>query len=619
MSSPSGKNVETGEDSSFTCNEPLATRPNLWAGGVAFSLPERTRALLWTKDSIAPPAKAVDETGTSVRSDPTYGFRACFRFDGEFSVTEVDTSASTAVITDPSIVYLREPVVRPANEDRVPHPQGLSYVGLTPEQRWVYLSWLQDLAQPISGEYLTLYYWDLERQLIAGDFKAAVAELWYLREQYLRECHPYGYGLFQLKSFDSLLTACMVHNDSKAATELISGNQCFSQLEDITLLAASRLHIGLSASVLMNWVRSWSREVNMRYIRAYPDLYRQELTHVLWARYGQDSLPLPEVQELIILPSGRPLRLLSNPCFPHEERSAHPWTLNFVKDDKLLSETLVLLRETHAAVKSKFAAERRALQSSGYTASSPADSDLAMAYRCPTCGANLGRGPALSTKCPKCHARIVVRHDDQTNRRVLLTAEQAQLRENIRKQVHGALKKEEDNVCLIKRVADYLNLSEAHLEKLRIDEGTSQGRAATYCDILLPRLAEEAKKAVCDRSLVRWELCYFYAGQVLKLEKRKREFWDCNIAARLLVHVIEQCKPPQTDSGGFLPLPTTTDVWQALADRRWLLSLARNSGLAGLDVPKGRLSYVIQCLIDRRLPVSLVGSGSDKRYETRIQ
>jgi len=603
----------------FKDNDTLGREPNLWAGGVAFALPERTRALLWTKDSVAPPAEAVDDTGNGVRSDPTYGFRVCFRFDGEFSATEVDTSASTAAITDPSIVYLREPVVRPANEDRVPYPRGLSYRELTPEQRWVYLSWLQDPALPVQGDYLTLYYWDLERQLIAGDFKAAVAELWYLREQYLTEHHPYGYGLFRLKSFDSLLTACMVHDDSKIAAELLSANRVCCGLEDISLLAASRLHIGLSASVLVNWACSSSGEINMRYLKAYPDLYRQELTHILWARYGQDSLPLPEVQELVALPSGRPLRLLSNPCFPHEQGSAYPWTLNLVKDDKLLSETLLLLRETHAAVKSRLAAERRALKSNGYAASPPADGDLANTYRCPTCGADLGRGPALTTKCPECHARIVVRHDDRTNRRVLLTVEQAQLREEIRKQVHGTFKKEEENVRVIKEVACYLNMSGAHLEKLRVAEGTSQGRAATYCDILLPRLADRAKKAVRDRSLVSWELCYFYAAQLLRLENRKREASDCNIAAWLLVHVVEQSEPPQTDYGGILPLPRTGDIWEAVTNRRWLLSLARNSSLSHSDYPSGRLSYIVQCVANARLPVSLDGSGSNERYKTRLQ
>ncbi len=93
-----------------------------------FSIPPRTRQLLFVSD----------EDPNLVHHGPGISLTLDFSGGGVL-VTELPT-------TEASTIFTRLTVRRPAEPSSVPRPNYFpTYAGLTPEQRWVYLSWLSDV------------------------------------------------------------------------------------------------------------------------------------------------------------------------------------------------------------------------------------------------------------------------------------------------------------------------------------------------------------------------------------------------------------------------------------------------------------------------------------------
>jgi hypothetical protein len=75
---------------------------------------------------------------------------------------------------DPSRIYFKLPIMIPKDIIAVNKlPYMPSYVGMSPEQRYVYLTWLQDIANDIDVGYMFLFYYGLEWRLLIGPFEKA--------------------------------------------------------------------------------------------------------------------------------------------------------------------------------------------------------------------------------------------------------------------------------------------------------------------------------------------------------------------------------------------------------------------------------------------------------------
>jgi hypothetical protein len=91
-------------------------------------------------------------------------------FDGK----NFSTKYNDHVHNDPSTIYFVLPTQVPTDITLVAKlPYMPSYYGMTPEQRFVYLKWLQDVSQEIDVGYKFVFYYGLERKLIIGDFEKA--------------------------------------------------------------------------------------------------------------------------------------------------------------------------------------------------------------------------------------------------------------------------------------------------------------------------------------------------------------------------------------------------------------------------------------------------------------
>jgi hypothetical protein len=150
-------------------NQQLARSPGrvLSIGGYHFYLPENLGCLIYTSDEPAETALA--------HASPTASINLVFGADGA-------TSVEGPAIWEPSTIYVRMDIRRPAElTDVTQLDYSPIYARLGPEQRWIYLNWLQDVSRPIDIGYVFLLYYGLERQLLLDNFEHAFDEILGLR------------------------------------------------------------------------------------------------------------------------------------------------------------------------------------------------------------------------------------------------------------------------------------------------------------------------------------------------------------------------------------------------------------------------------------------------------
>ena len=81
---------------------------------------------------------------------------------------------------DPSTIYVHLPITEDYKVDKLPYWP--SYRNMTSGQRFVYLSWLRDVTQPIEIGYVFVYYYGLERKMLTENFDRAFDEIVRLRQ-----------------------------------------------------------------------------------------------------------------------------------------------------------------------------------------------------------------------------------------------------------------------------------------------------------------------------------------------------------------------------------------------------------------------------------------------------
>lgn len=240
-------------------------------------IPERRLRLLYISND-RPPANAGSSMSITISIDGSGGIGA------EDPV-------------EPSTIYTGLPITWPAPEAEQAGPLGYfpSYVGMSPDQRGAYLSWLQDTTRDIEAGYVFTFYYGLERHLADGDFDSAVIEVLHLRRH-----HPNK--SFQAYSGAALLHACLMRGRPDTLRDLYNehdldyfGNSC--------LLLLHRQQLDLLPDMMISLARQLPG-VNRRYLKSDPDLYKESLEQVLTEAYGKASYefssryPLGSVQAI---------------------------------------------------------------------------------------------------------------------------------------------------------------------------------------------------------------------------------------------------------------------------------------------------------------------------------
>lgn len=197
----------------------------------------------------------------------------------DFQIAGYTIHMQTNMMGEPSAIDVELPIALgfpvPAPLDYYP-----SYQNLTPEQRAAYLNWLSDITAPIDIGYVFIFYYGLERHLLFGDSKAAVATILTLREFH-------QHSSFLSYSGDALMLYALIYNRPEIAQKVSAQGTS----KNLHLLVSALCQHSLSAQDIMSSHRNFHFE-NNRYIKAEPNLFLSTLENALTEKYGINTFPI---------------------------------------------------------------------------------------------------------------------------------------------------------------------------------------------------------------------------------------------------------------------------------------------------------------------------------------
>lgn len=218
-----------------------------------------------------------------------------------------------------------------------------SYAELTPKQRYVYLTWLKDITQPIPIGYVFIFYYGLERYLLTQKYMLAVDKIVELIKHFDNPS-------FRSYATDALLIASAINNDP----EIISKIPYWENMPtSVYFYFKAQMYHEFSADDLIKNSRFWDF-TNKRYINNEPTLFKNELERILLEKYGCAAYPI-DPTELKNTNSKTKLALAN---YSLQKRVAS--FPNLSGNSKITSEIKELLQAAHESVKAILRKKRSA-------------------------------------------------------------------------------------------------------------------------------------------------------------------------------------------------------------------------------------------------------------------
>ena len=231
--------------------------PAIVKGGLKtqFVVPEPTKSLLWLTD--ADPSKITSPLSIKMIISITP--------DG----VKTDIDSGHNFFGEPSLIWTQLPVKE--NDDMEVKPMYYpAYSSLTPEHRYQYLMWLQDVTQQTNLSYVFLYYYGLERHLLVGNFEGSALET-------LRLLKHHNRGSFQTYAQEALIVATL---HRKRQDMFDKYPFILDSATNETLLLRKKLGHKITAKELMN-LASVVGFTNRRYIKLRPTEFESEVEALL--------------------------------------------------------------------------------------------------------------------------------------------------------------------------------------------------------------------------------------------------------------------------------------------------------------------------------------------------
>ena len=254
-------------------------------------------------------------------------------YDGEIKFNNNESD-------DPSTIFLKLPIKKPTSPDSV-EPPGYypSYAALRPEQRWVYLNWLQDVTEEVDIGYVFIYYYGLERQLLTGKFDRAYDEILKLRRYHRNKS-------FLVYSQSSLMSSPLLMKRPDKLMEL-QQNNVISNFSNSLFLMAYYNRYNLSIENLMLIFDRMSG-LNKRYFREDRQQFQNLLSEVLDECFNVDSFPFVNNYDVSETARAR-YPLFANISLPENIRT--PDLPNFYAHKRLMNDLKNLFQITHKKFK----------------------------------------------------------------------------------------------------------------------------------------------------------------------------------------------------------------------------------------------------------------------------
>lgn len=249
---------------------------------------------------------------------------------------------------DPSTIYSSLKAVDSENPDKISKlPYYPSYSQMQPEQRGLYLRWLNDVTKEIEIGYVFVYYYGLERQLIYGDFDTAFDEI-----RLLRNFH--SNNSFQSYSASALVHSCLLRKRVDRLIQLYESEE-FDYFGNSNLLILYYNEINIPPNMMFHLASNLSG-VNRRYIKLNPNLYKEKISEILIEKFGESSFPFSSKYNLDEV-KGIPYPIFANISFPSEIRS--PKLPNLLKHQPFQEEMKEIYNDIHNAVKYELKQRRK--------------------------------------------------------------------------------------------------------------------------------------------------------------------------------------------------------------------------------------------------------------------
>lgn len=280
------------------------------------NIPNNVMELLWIKGG-----PLNNYTGDEIKEQYTNGIRFYTLFQ-----------------TEPSLIDISLPIDERINELDSMEDIGYypSYKGLSPKQRYIYLSWLQDISKPIAMGYVFIFYYGLERHLMFGKYREAVTMI-----NYLQKFH--NNSSFYSYSTDAMLIGILKHND----LDMLNSINYKNASNSVYALVKATLNKQYSAEDIIRFHKIFGF-TNNRYIKSQYSDFLNKLNETLREKYEYEYYPLPS--NTISGCTGRQLLVVANYSLMYKDRFASAPDLSTNK--MLCDEIFSLLSEVHEKIKS---------------------------------------------------------------------------------------------------------------------------------------------------------------------------------------------------------------------------------------------------------------------------
>lgn len=211
---------------------------------------------------------------------------------------------------DPSTIFTSLPVSKINSLEEVePLPYWPNYASMNPKQRFAYLTWLQDVTNPIDMGYVFTYYYGLERQLLFGDFEKAFSEIIKLRKYHNNKSfQKYSENALIFSSFYNNRLDLLLKDSDQAALDRFS---------NIQLQFSYNHNLNLSVQNLISIFKEL--KLFKPPIKGFEDLFEKCVINTLSTEYNTNHFPFGNKLDISKIKT-RKEQAFSNYSFPDELR-----------------------------------------------------------------------------------------------------------------------------------------------------------------------------------------------------------------------------------------------------------------------------------------------------------